>query len=82
MGVQVAKKKRKRRSFSDEYKAEVVELVRSSSKGIAEICRDLDLGETVVRRWVQQADETDLSASSKQDEDVGPEQRGQVETSI
>jgi transposase len=46
---------RARRSFSAEFKAETVQLVRSSGKSIGQICADLDLGETAVRRWVQQA---------------------------
>jgi transposase len=46
----------KRRKFTDEYKAEVVALVRSSGKSIGEISRDLDLTETAVREWVQRAD--------------------------
>ena len=48
--------RRERRRFSDEYKAEVVALVRSSGKSIGEISRDLDLTETAVRDWVQRAD--------------------------
>ncbi len=48
--------KRTRRSFTKEYKAEVVELVRKSGKTVGAICRDLDLTETAVRRWVQQAE--------------------------
>ena len=47
--------KRKRRSFSKEYKAEVVELIRKSGKSIGAVARELDLAETAVRRWVQQA---------------------------
>jgi transposase len=50
--------KRKRRAFSDEYKAEVVELIRKSGKSIGAISSELDLTETAVRRWVEQA-ETD-----------------------
>lgn len=48
--------RRQRRKFSDEYKAEVVALVRSSGKGITAICRDLDLTETTVREWVKRGD--------------------------
>jgi transposase len=48
--------RRERRKFSDEYKAEVVALVRSSEKSIGEISRDLDLTETAVRESVQRAD--------------------------
>ena len=48
--------RRPRRSFTDEYKAEVIELCRTSGKSIAQVCRDLGLGETAVRRWIAQAE--------------------------
>ena len=47
---------RLRRSFTPQFKAQTVELVRTSGKSVGEICRDLDLTETAVRRWVAQAD--------------------------
>jgi len=47
---------RLRRSFTPEFKAQTVELVRTSGKSVGEVCRDLDLTETAVRRWVAQAD--------------------------
>jgi transposase len=47
--------RRQRRNFSEEFKARTVELVESSGKSIPEICRELDLTETAVRRWVLQA---------------------------
>jgi transposase len=47
---------RLRRSFTPDFKAHTVELVRTSGKSVGEICRDLDLTETAVRRWVAQAD--------------------------
>ena len=47
---------RVRRSFTPEFKAQTVELVRTSGKSIGEVCRDLDLTETAVRRWVAQVD--------------------------
>lgn len=47
--------RRQRRSFSEEFKARTVELVESSGKSIPEVCRELDLTETAVRRWVMQA---------------------------
>ena len=49
-------RKRPRRSFSDEYKAEVVELCRTSGKTISEVAADLGLTVSAVRRWVAQAD--------------------------
>ena len=48
--------KRKRRAFSAEYKAEVVELIRTSGKSIGAVAKDLDLTETAVRAWVQQSE--------------------------
>ncbi len=48
--------KRKRRSFTDEYKAEVVELIRKSGKSIGAVAKELDLTETAVRVWVHQAE--------------------------
>ena len=48
--------KRKRRSFSKEYKAEVVELIRKGGRRIGAVARELDLSETAVRRWVNQAE--------------------------
>jgi len=47
---------RPRRSFNEQFKAETVELVRSSGKSIPEVCRELDLTDTAVRRWVAQAE--------------------------
>ena len=34
----------------------MVELCRSSGKSVGQVCRDLDLTETAVRRWVAQAE--------------------------
>ena len=48
--------KRPRRSFTKEFKAEVVELVRQPGNSAASVARDLDLTETAVRTWVKQAD--------------------------
>jgi transposase len=47
---------RPRRNFTAEFKAETVVLVRSSGTSIRQVCRDLDLTETAVRRWVEQAE--------------------------
>ncbi len=47
--------RRKRRKFTAEYKGEVIRMVRTSGKTVFQVARDLDLTETAVRRWVQQA---------------------------
>ena len=50
------KAKRPRRSFTKEFKADVVGLVRQPGITVASIARDLDLTETAVRAWVKQTD--------------------------
>ena len=45
-----------RRQFSKQFKAETVALIRSSGKSVPQVCRDLDLAESVVRRWLSQAE--------------------------
>ena len=48
--------KGKRRAFTNEFKAQTVRLVRDSGKSIGVIARELDLGESVLRNWVRQAE--------------------------
>jgi transposase len=48
--------KRKRRSFTKAYKAEVVELIRKSGRSIGAIAKELDLTETALRAWVRQGE--------------------------
>ena len=50
-----ATKKRPRRSFTDEFKAGAVRLVIEEGKTIAQVARDLDLTESSLRNWVEQA---------------------------
>lgn len=45
---------RKRRSFSAEYKQRIARMVIDDGLSIPAVCRDQDLGETAVRRWVDQ----------------------------
>ena len=47
-----------RRSFTPEFKAEIVELCQRGDRSIGQVARDFDLTETAVRAWVHQA-ETD-----------------------
>ena len=51
----VHKPKRKRRSFTKEFKAETVRLVRAG-RTVAEVARDLDLTESALRNWVHQGE--------------------------
>jgi len=45
-----------RRQFSKQFKAETVALIRSSGRSVPQVCRDLDLAESGVRRWLAQAE--------------------------
>ena len=50
------KKPRPRRSFTPEFKAEIVEHCRRGDRSIGQVARDFDLTETAVREWVRQAE--------------------------
>jgi transposase len=52
------KKPRPRRSFTPEFKADIVERCRVGDRSIGQVAKDFDLTETAVRAWVNQA-ETD-----------------------
>lgn len=48
--------RRTRRTFTPEFKAEVVELVHEGGQSISQVARNLDLTESAVRGWVQKAE--------------------------
>ena len=50
------KKPRPRRSFTPEFKADIVERCRVGDRTIAQVARDFDLTETALREWVRQAE--------------------------
>ena len=50
------KKPRTRRSFTSEFKADIVEQYRHGDRSIRQLVRDFDLTESAVREWVRQAD--------------------------
>ncbi|WP_344294930.1 transposase, partial [Actinopolymorpha rutila] len=50
------KKPRPRRSFTPEFKAEIVELCRQGDRTVGQVAADFDLTETAVRDWVKQAE--------------------------
>lgn len=51
----MAEKKRVRRSFTPEFKAEAVRLVQTSGKSSFAIARDLGINPTSLRQWEEQA---------------------------
>jgi transposase len=50
------KKPRPRRSFTREFKAEIVELCQRGDRSVGQVAKDFDLTETAVRAWVTQAE--------------------------
>lgn len=47
-------RRRTRRRFSDEFKRDAVEIVRSSGKPIAEVARELGIYDSTLGNWVKQ----------------------------
>src|SRR5437762_14249318 len=45
--------RRQRRSFTDDYKRQAVDLVASSGRSIGSVAKELGLRESVLRRWVE-----------------------------
>ncbi len=50
------KRFRPRRSFTAEFKAEIVEVCQRGDRSVAQVARDFDLTETAVRESVEQAE--------------------------
>lgn len=44
----------RRRVFDAAFKLKVAEMVKDQGMEVAQVCRDMELGETAVRRWVRQ----------------------------
>ncbi|ADO75121.1 Transposase [Stigmatella aurantiaca DW4/3-1] len=63
--------RRKRRQFTEEFKAEAVKLARESGKSLPQVAKDLDLTESALRQWVQHAERSEAPA--------GPEPLSQSE---
>ena len=45
-----------RRTFTQEFKAQAVKLVTAQGKSVAEVARDLDLSESLLRGWKRAVD--------------------------
>jgi len=47
---------RTRRQFDAGFKLQVVKMIREQGLSVSQVCRDMELGETAVRRWLTQFD--------------------------
>ena len=52
----IREKRRVRRTFTPEFKAEAVRLCKVGERTIRQVAQDLDLTEKSLRRWVRQAE--------------------------
>jgi len=68
----MGKKPGQRRSFTPEFKAEIVELCQWGDRSVGQVAKDFDLTETAVREWVRQAGR---DAGSRQDGGLTTEER-------
>jgi transposase-like protein len=62
-GEEFAMARRKRRSFTPEFKAEAVQLCLVGDRTIPQVAKDLDLTETTLRAWVREAEALPVSAT-------------------
>ncbi|GAA0631906.1 hypothetical protein GCM10009547_39680 [Sporichthya brevicatena] len=56
METMAKKKPRPRRSFTPEFKADIVARCQVGDRSIGQVAKDFDLTETAVREWVRQAE--------------------------
>ena len=49
-----------RRVFEASFKLQVVRMIKDQGMTVSQLCRDMNLGETAVRRWVAQVDAEQL----------------------
>jgi transposase len=69
------KKSRPRRSFTPEFKAEIVGLCQRGDRSVGQVARDFDLTETAVREWVRQAER---DAGTRHDGGLTTEERAEL----
>ena len=54
---------KERRVFDTTFKLEVVKLIKEQGVSISQVCTDMSIGETAVRRWVKQVEAEQLGNS-------------------
>ena len=69
------KKPRPRRSFTAEFKADIVQRCRQGDRTVRQIALDFDLTETAVREWVKQAER---DAGTRDDGGLTTEERQEL----
>jgi transposase len=70
-----SKKPRQRRSFTPEFKAEIVDLCQRGDRSVGQVANDFGLTETSVREWVKQAER---DAGTRQDGGLTTQERQEL----
>lgn len=65
---------RPRRNFDTAFKLQVVQMIRGQGLSVGQVCRDLDLVDSAVRRWLAQH-ESEQAGQAGQGRPLSPEQR-------
>ena len=52
-----------RRTFDASFKLQIAQMIQHQGISVSQVCRDMNLGETAVRRWVTQFDAEQLGQS-------------------
>ena len=55
---------RKRPMYDTAFKLEVVKMIQANGLSISQVCQDMQVGETAVRRWLKQAETEQLGQAS------------------
>ncbi len=55
MAAETSKRRRARRRYDDEFKAQAVRLVLDEGQSVTAVARDLDLTRTALHAWVERA---------------------------
>jgi len=54
---------KERRVFDTTFKLEVVKLIKEQGLSVGQVCTDMNIGETAVRRWIKQVEAEQLGNS-------------------
>ena len=65
---------RPRRNFDTAFKLQVVQMIRDQGLSVGQVCRDLDLVDSAVRRWLAQY-EAEQAGQPGQGKPLTPEQQ-------
>jgi transposase len=49
-------KQPERRSFDTSFKLQVIQMIKQQGLSVGQVCKDMKIGETAVRRWLTQFD--------------------------